>query len=134
VYSLQPPTPWLEMLTSPAVWAIIIANISYGWGFYTLLTCMPTYFKQALPSLEVNSHVSTRLMPPLLSDEAMYTLSNNHTTLKLHLPVCNPEWCVLGHSLHHPSHLGSIEWESCRFLESQIPSYCGGQEGIHFHR
>jgi len=56
VCSLQPPTPWLEMLTSPALWAIIIANFSYGWGSYTLLTCMPTYFKQALPSLEVNSH------------------------------------------------------------------------------
>lgn len=40
------------MLLSPAVWAIIIAHFCNNWGFYTLLTCMPTFFKQALPELQ----------------------------------------------------------------------------------
>lgn len=51
----QLPTPWRHIFQSPAVWAIIIAHFCNNWGFYTLLTCMPTYFKQALPQLEINS-------------------------------------------------------------------------------
>ena len=47
----QIPVPWLHILISPAVWAIVIAHFCNNWGFYTLLTCMPTYFKQALPTL-----------------------------------------------------------------------------------
>ena len=49
----QIPTPWLQILISPAVWAIIIAHFCNNWGFYTLLTCMPTYFKQVMPSLQI---------------------------------------------------------------------------------
>ena len=58
LYSHQLPTPWLKIFTSPAVWAIAIANFCYGWGYFTLLTCMPTYFKQALPYLQINNQVS----------------------------------------------------------------------------
>ena len=45
------PTPWLAILTSPAVWGVVIAHTSNNWGFYTLLTLMPTYFEQALPNI-----------------------------------------------------------------------------------
>ena len=44
----QVPTPWFHIFTSSAVWAIIVANFCYCWGLYTLLTCMPTYFKEVL--------------------------------------------------------------------------------------
>ena len=54
----QHPTPWLKILTSPAVWAIVIAHTCSNWGFYTLLTCMPTYFAQALPDLGLSTEVS----------------------------------------------------------------------------
>lgn len=50
----RPPTPWLSIFSSPAVWAVIIAHFCNNWGFYTLLTCMPTFFKQALPELSIN--------------------------------------------------------------------------------
>ena len=30
--------PWRAMMTSKAVWAIIIAHFAENWGFYTLLT------------------------------------------------------------------------------------------------
>jgi len=55
---MQLPTPWLKILTSSAVWAIFIANFCDGWGNSTLVTCMPTYFKQVLPQLQVNGEVS----------------------------------------------------------------------------
>ena len=41
-------TPWLEIFTSPAVWGIIVAHFCDNWGFYTFLTCLPSYFKEVL--------------------------------------------------------------------------------------
>ncbi|CAH0749926.1 unnamed protein product [Diatraea saccharalis] len=37
--------PWRAMLTSGPVWAIVVAHFSENWGFYTLLTFLPTYMK-----------------------------------------------------------------------------------------
>ncbi|XP_013178070.1 PREDICTED: vesicular glutamate transporter 1 isoform X1 [Papilio xuthus] len=37
--------PWCAMLTSPPVWAIVVAHFSENWGFYTLLTFLPTFMK-----------------------------------------------------------------------------------------
>jgi len=54
----QVKTPWFDILLSPAVWAIIIAHFCNNWGFYTLLTCMPTYLKQAVNLQQLKSAVS----------------------------------------------------------------------------
>lgn len=35
--------PWKAMLTSGPVWAIVMAHFSENWGFYTLLTFLPTF-------------------------------------------------------------------------------------------
>ncbi|XP_073992597.1 sialin-like isoform X2 [Rhodnius prolixus] len=35
--------PWKEILLSPPVWAIVVAHFSENWGFYTLLTELPSY-------------------------------------------------------------------------------------------
>ncbi|KAJ9573906.1 hypothetical protein L9F63_008705 [Diploptera punctata] len=40
--------PWSKIMTSPAVWAIIVAHFSENWGFYTLLTQLPTFMKEVL--------------------------------------------------------------------------------------
>ncbi|XP_070534945.1 vesicular glutamate transporter 1-like [Ptychodera flava] len=40
--------PWKSILTSLPVWAIIAAHFSENWGFYTMLTDLPTFFKQVL--------------------------------------------------------------------------------------
>ena len=37
--------PWRAMLTSRAVWAIIIAHFAENWGFYTLLTGLPMFMR-----------------------------------------------------------------------------------------
>ena len=37
--------PWKAMLTSKAVWAIIIAHFAENWGFYTLLTGLPMFMR-----------------------------------------------------------------------------------------
>ncbi|XP_022105784.1 sialin-like [Acanthaster planci] len=40
--------PWFSILTSPCVWAVVIAHFCNNWGFYTLLTNLPTYLKVVL--------------------------------------------------------------------------------------
>ncbi|XP_063890546.1 vesicular glutamate transporter 1 isoform X1 [Helicoverpa armigera] len=37
--------PWKAMLTSGPVWAIVMAHFSENWGFYTLLTFLPTFMQ-----------------------------------------------------------------------------------------
>jgi ACS family sodium-dependent inorganic phosphate cotransporter len=37
--------PWGKFLTSPPVWSIVMAHFSENWGFYTLLTQLPTFMK-----------------------------------------------------------------------------------------
>jgi len=41
-------TPWRLLLSKAPVWAIIINHFCSNWGFYVILTWLPTYFKQAL--------------------------------------------------------------------------------------
>ena len=41
-------TPWFSILTSPPVWGIMVVYFCTNWGFYTLLTCIPTFIKQTL--------------------------------------------------------------------------------------
>lgn len=35
--------PWKDILTSPAVWAIVASHFSENYGFYTMLTQLPTF-------------------------------------------------------------------------------------------
>lgn len=37
--------PWKAILTSTAVWAIIASHFAENWGFFTLLTQLPTFLK-----------------------------------------------------------------------------------------
>jgi len=39
-------TPWVEIIKSPPVYAIIIANFCRSWTFYLLLISQPMYFKE----------------------------------------------------------------------------------------
>lgn len=40
--------PWAKILKSPPVWAIVIAHFAENWGFYTMLTEMPTFLADIL--------------------------------------------------------------------------------------
>jgi len=35
--------PWKDIVTSKPVWAIVVAHTTENWGFYTLLTQLPTF-------------------------------------------------------------------------------------------
>ncbi|XP_055704445.1 sialin-like [Phlebotomus papatasi] len=40
--------PWKAILTSTAVWAIVSSHFAENWGFYTLMTQLPTFLKDSL--------------------------------------------------------------------------------------
>ena len=40
--------PWRLLLSTPAVWAIIVAHFCSNWGVYVLLAWMPTYINKGL--------------------------------------------------------------------------------------
>ena len=42
------PVPWCDMLTSTPVLALIACSVCSDFGFYTLLTELPTYLQQVL--------------------------------------------------------------------------------------
>ncbi|GFY72488.1 hypothetical protein TNIN_170591 [Trichonephila inaurata madagascariensis] len=42
------PTPWKSILTSFSVWALVLTHFGQNWGFYTLLTELPTYLASIL--------------------------------------------------------------------------------------
>ncbi|XP_036890203.1 sialin isoform X2 [Sturnira hondurensis] len=46
--SSQKSVPWIPILKSLPLWAIVVAHFSYNWSFYTLLTLLPTYMKEIL--------------------------------------------------------------------------------------
>jgi len=35
--------PWCTIVSSKAVWAVIIGNICNDWGLYTILICLPIF-------------------------------------------------------------------------------------------
>ncbi|XP_054290224.1 putative inorganic phosphate cotransporter isoform X2 [Macrosteles quadrilineatus] len=42
------PTPWKDIVTSVPMWALLIAHLGQNWGFWMLLTMMPSYMSHVL--------------------------------------------------------------------------------------
>jgi MFS transporter, ACS family, solute carrier family 17 (sodium-dependent inorganic phosphate cotransporter), other len=40
--------PWKKLLSTPAVWALIVNHFCSNWGLYMLLAWLPSYFRKAL--------------------------------------------------------------------------------------
>ncbi|KAJ8322204.1 hypothetical protein KUTeg_000675, partial [Tegillarca granosa] len=40
------PIPWKSILMSLPVWSLCVAHFTASWGFYALLTCLPTYMSK----------------------------------------------------------------------------------------
>ena len=47
-YLQKSATPWKEIFTSIPMWSLIITHCGQNWGYWMLLTAMPTYMKSVL--------------------------------------------------------------------------------------
>ena len=45
---IKVPVPWKEILTCPEFYSLAAMHFGYNWGFYTLLTELPTYLDKIL--------------------------------------------------------------------------------------
>lgn len=69
--------PWGEFLKSSPVWAIITAHFCFNWGYYTLLSWLPSFFQLALKLdvqnssfLTVIPYIAMTCMTPLVGPAA----------------------------------------------------------------
>lgn len=65
------PTPWRRMMSSPAIWAIIVNNFSFHYAFYVIMNWLPTYFNSVL-KVELASLGGMKTLPYLV----MFLMSN----------------------------------------------------------
>ncbi|BFZ22763.1 hypothetical protein BsWGS_25802 [Bradybaena similaris] len=56
--------PWKSILTSPAVWAIVVAHMCGNYGAYMLLTKLPAYMKEVL-KFDIKSNGVFSMLPYL---------------------------------------------------------------------
>ncbi|KAJ0176884.1 hypothetical protein K1T71_008063 [Dendrolimus kikuchii] len=63
-------TPWRTILTTPAFLSLVFVHSCQAWGFWTLMTEMPSYLKQVL-GVDIKANGVMSAMPYL----AMYLLS-----------------------------------------------------------
>eukprot|EP00775_Hariotina_reticulata_P010445 gene10445-10603_t len=65
------PTPWSSMLSSSAVWAIIVNNFAFHYAFYLVMNWLPTYFNSVL-ALDLAAMGPLKTLPYLV----MFLMSN----------------------------------------------------------
>lgn len=42
------PTPWKAIFSSPVIWALIVVEIGFDWGAYTIVNDLPKYMNDVL--------------------------------------------------------------------------------------
>ena len=74
------PVPWRKVFSSGPVWALVIVHIAQNYGFYTLLTELPTYMHNVL-HFNIKSNAMVSALPYL----AMLIVAQLSTKLADHL-------------------------------------------------
>ena len=59
------PVPWRHILTSGPVWALVVTHVAQNYGFYTILTELPTYMASVL-HFNIKSNAMISALPYLL--------------------------------------------------------------------
>ena len=68
--------PWKAIFTSLPVWAIVVAHFSENWGFYTLLTELPSFLKHRLNfDLSKVSTVATNTIRCIVYRDSLLTIT-----------------------------------------------------------
>ncbi|XP_050326861.1 putative inorganic phosphate cotransporter [Bactrocera neohumeralis] len=60
--SVKLPTPWLSIFTSLPFWVLLIANCAYNWGYWTLMTQIPSYIKNVFDK-DIKSNALLSALP-----------------------------------------------------------------------
>lgn len=85
------PIPWKEIMTSRPMIALIIVHCAHNWGYWTLLTEIPSYMKQVL-GLDIKTVCRNRIL-----------VKNSRIFHKASMRVftCRMPFCQLYHTSSH---------------------------------
>lgn len=74
------PIPWKAIFTSLPFWSVLIVHVGYNWGFYTLLTELPTYLHK-IQHVDMTSNGILSALPYLI----MWIVSLVYSNIISHL-------------------------------------------------
>ncbi|XP_050326869.1 putative inorganic phosphate cotransporter [Bactrocera neohumeralis] len=60
--SAKLPTPWLSILTSLPFWVLLLCNCAYNWGYWTMMTQIPSYIKNVFDK-DIQSNALLSALP-----------------------------------------------------------------------
>ncbi|XP_039955092.1 putative inorganic phosphate cotransporter [Bactrocera tryoni] len=60
--SAKLPTPWLSIITSVPFWALFTSQCAYSWGYWTLITQIPSYIKNVFDK-DIKSNALLSALP-----------------------------------------------------------------------
>ncbi|KAF5270265.1 hypothetical protein FQA39_LY18881 [Lamprigera yunnana] len=130
--SEKAPTPWKAIFTSLPVWAILMTHCAQNWGFWTLITEMPTYMKNVMnfdikrylffivPELSENNAI--KFQNGLLSacpKNQVQALPNFSTTRTVENGFPDCRWFyIFGNTFYVICGSGDIQpWDTCEAIE-----------------
>ncbi|CAF0792094.1 unnamed protein product [Brachionus calyciflorus] len=90
--------PWANILKSAPVWAITIAHFAENWGFYTMLTEMPTFLADIL-NFEIDTAGLLSALPYLIMAKVLYSsgyLSDKLIDRKMEYTKVRKIFCCFG--------------------------------------
>lgn len=61
------PTPWKDIVKSMPVWAVLVAHCGQNWGFWTLLTEIPSYMSHVLEHNIKDVNIKKKLIIEIFS-------------------------------------------------------------------
>ncbi|XP_004520756.1 putative inorganic phosphate cotransporter isoform X1 [Ceratitis capitata] len=93
-------TPWVKFFTTPAFLVLILTHSTHNWGFWTLLTEIPTYMKNVF-HMDIKSNAVLSALPYLAMFLMCFVFSSISSVLNrnqcIPLPVSRKLFNSIGH-------------------------------------
>ncbi|XP_014485439.1 PREDICTED: putative inorganic phosphate cotransporter [Dinoponera quadriceps] len=136
--SEKPPTPWISMLTSLPVWALLVTQCTHNWGFWMLLTEIPSYMTSIM-NFKIQENGLATALPYLTAWIVSFPISyvsdlcikRNIVTTQASRKICNTfsQW-IPAFALIGLAYVNKDQWMLAEAIliiavSTNIASYCG---------
>ncbi|EFN85105.1 Putative inorganic phosphate cotransporter [Harpegnathos saltator] len=136
--SERPSTPWISILTSLPVWALLITQCTHTWGFWMLLTEIPSYMTSIM-GFNIKDNGLATALPYLtawifsfpISYVSDLCIKRNIVTTQASRKICNtfsqwiPAFALIGLGYVDKDQPGLVEAILIIAVSTNIASYCG---------
>ncbi|XP_032683850.1 LOW QUALITY PROTEIN: uncharacterized protein LOC116850093 [Odontomachus brunneus] len=134
----KPPTPWISILTSVPVWALLVTQCAQNWGFWMLLTEIPSYMTSIM-NFDIKENGLWTALPYLTAWISSFPISyvsdlcikRNIVTTEASRKICNtfsqvvPALALIGLGYVNSDQPALAETILVIAVSTNIASYCG---------